>query len=205
MKNDQIFALVGPAGAGKSELLARLKHALPEGRFVFLRDSSGCWSEYAPPARFTARVTELAKEGIHSCTTARSQLLLFWSRLEANIGCVVKPNLDTGKIVIMDGFGGTILACTLQCKKRSRGSCLDRSSQKHDCPLCHRPQSQTSPTYLLLKPSPEVAYKRLASLDKPPVNSTEALEFITVMNAGFDFYSKLPGQTVRPIDAEITS
>jgi thymidylate kinase len=201
MRNEQFFALVGPSGAGKSRLLAELKKVLSEDRYTFLRDSSGCGSEYAPHAKFTTRVTQLAKEGVHTCTTARSQLLLFWSRLETNIECVVKPNLDAGKIVIMDGFGGTILAHALYSAQDAAEEAALTDLHKSMIAHCVIGLGIKPPTYLLLKPSPEVAHERLAALERLPFDSSESLDFITAMNQGFDFYSRLPGQTVLPIDA----
>lgn len=201
MKNNQFFALVGPPGAGKSTLLEMLRNALPSKACVFLSDSSGCGNEYVPHARFTKRVTEIARDGVHTCTTPRSQLLLFWSRLQAIIECTVQPELAKGKIVIMDGFGGTILAHALHGARTAAEEAALTDLHKSMIGHCVIGLGVKPPTYLLLKPSPEVAHDRLASLDKLP-DHPEPLMFIERMNAGFEFYSRLPGQTVESIDAD---
>jgi thymidylate kinase len=198
---NKFFALVGPAGAGKSTLLAQLRTALPSDQYIFLCDSTGCGDEFAPHVQFATKVTELARARHHEYTSPRSQLQLFWSRLTCIIECDVAPALQSGKTVIMDGFGGTVLAHALHAARseKERGQLLDLHKDliRHNVLANGVPP----PKYLWLKPSPAEALKRLTKDGKSP-RVTQPLQFIAEINRWFDFYGTLPGQTVIPVDAD---
>lgn len=199
MNEKKFFALVGPTGAGKSELLKALRERIPNDQCVFPRDSSGCGN--APHIRFTTSITQISKQGIHEETTARSQLLVFWARLAAIIEGDVLPNLKAGKYVVMDGFGGTVLTHAMQSAQTNEERTALLELHKSLITHCVIGLSVPPPTYLWLKPSPEVAFERLRNQKKlPRVN--HPLRLIEEINQWFDFYGTLPGQTVIPINAD---
>lgn len=199
MGHQRFFSIVGCNGAGKTELQNGLKKTLGEDRCVFLCDSSGS-GDTTPHASFTRRVTSIAKEGVHEHATPRSQLLLFWSRLNNIIEHDVRPNLEAGKLVFMDGFGGTILTHAKQHAKshaeREQLLELHKSMIKH----CVIEQNVPPPIYILLRPSAHVALDRLQKAGKEL--GKKSISYIEDLNRGFEFYGKLEGQTVVPIDAD---
>ncbi len=190
----KFFALVGPTGAGKSILLQQLKDILPNDQCVFLCDSSSS-------VRFTTRVSQIAKDGDHECATPRAQLILFWARLVQIIEEEVEPNLALGKCVIMDGFGGTVFAHAMRSVKteleREKMLKLHRSMIEQ----CVVGVGISAPTYLWLRPSPQVALTRLMNIGRSP-RTEDPLKLIETLNREFEFYGKLDGQTVIPIDAD---
>lgn len=199
MTENKFIAVVGATGAGKDTFLDMVKERVPKEPCVFLCDSSGSGAD-APHARFTTRVTQLVREGIHTETTPRSEVLVFWSRLQPIIEQEVLPALKEGKWVFINGFGGTILANAML---RARSSLerealleLHKSMIKH----CVVDMDVPPPTYLWLRVSPEVAFTRRQKSGSLAPNVS--LEDIERLNEEFEFYGKIPGQTVIPIDAD---
>ncbi len=196
---NQFIAVVGPTGAGKDAFLERLERHVPEDRCVFLCDSSRK-SAPAPHIRFTTKVTEIVRDGIHTMATPRSRILLFWSRLVSIIEEDVAPALADGKFVFINGFGGTILANALMhahdAKERNDLLVLHKSMIEH----CVIGLGVPPPRYLWLRPSPEVAFKRRKK--DGDIETSVSLEDIRRLNDEFRFYGTLPGQTVIQIDAD---
>lgn len=194
------FALVGPVGAGKSSLLQYLKTTLPKGQHTFLCDSTGCGDTFAPHVQFAKKLTGIAQAHEHTDGPPKSQLLMFWARLNAIIAGDVVPALRVQKTVIMDGFGGTVFAHAMQAAhteaERTALLALHLELIKHVV-LGH---GVPPPTYIWLRPSPAIAHKRLESLGKLSRGVTE--ETIASMNGWFEFYGKLHGQTVVPVNAD---
>lgn len=196
----QFIALVGPTGAGKTTLLTGLKKTLTSDHSVFLCDSNGS-GQHARHAPFTTRVTQIAQEGIHEEATPRSQLLLFWSRLENVIEHDVLPSLMSGHDVYMDGFGGTVLTEALRHARSPQESEALIELHKDMIRHCVVGLGVPPPMYLWLRVSPEVAFGRLKNIGKLP-RSSDPLAHIEAINRGFDFYRRLPGQTVTEINAD---
>ncbi len=195
----RLFAIVGPTGAGKSTLMGQLRKELQGERCVFLSDSRG-GEEDNPHARYTRRVTQFIHEGISEETSPDVSMLIFWSRLASIIKASIVPKIKTGVDVFIDGFGGTILAHALYAAK---------SEDEHDHLIkIHKSLIEhfvidaglQPPTYLWLKPTPDIAHERLRAINKI-ARCEISIEYIQRMNEGFKFYGNLPGQTVIPIDA----
>ncbi len=212
-KPQQFFALVGPEGSGKSTILHMLEHVLNPKFVVFLCDSSKRCT--APHVRFTERVSQITGDGAHLHADAHTQLMLFWTRLRAVIKGSVKPSLENGKTVIIDGFGGTILAnARMHAQPDERDGLLDL----HKDMIKHHVVGQNvpPPLYLHFKPSPEVAFERILSMRERAISEAVSadereqriaelrevtLAKVSRLNAEFEFYGSIPGQKVITIDA----
>lgn len=177
-----------------------VKGTVDTERCVFLCDSSGSGSD-AERTRFTTRVTQLAKEGAHEEAPPLAQLLFFWSRLATIIECNVLPALVEGKHVFMNGFGGTAYVhAAIQARSpHERAAILDlHKSMIRNCVIG---VGVPPPTYLWLKPTPEIALRRRRA-DKELPRVVDPLKYIEDVNKEFEFYGRLEGQTVIPIDAD---
>jgi thymidylate kinase len=196
---NNFIALVGPTGAGKDTFLEMIRKVAPPERCAFLCDSNGSGAA-APYNRFTAKVTQLARDGVHTETTPRSQVIFFWGRLEPIIEIDVLPALHKGKWVFINGFGGTILANAMlhATSREDREALLDL--HKSMIEQCVVGLGVPPPKYLWLRPSPEVAYERRKMSGNLPPEVT--LDHIKRLNDEFEFYGTIPGQTVIPIDAD---
>ena len=195
----RLFAIVGPTGAGKSTLMGQLRKELQGEKCVFLSDSRG-EEEDNPHARYTRRVTQFIHDGISEETSPDVSMLIFWSRLASIIKASIVPKIKSGVDVYIDGFGGTILAHALYAAKSEAEH--DHLIKIHKSLIEHFviDAGLQPPTYLWLKPDPDIAYQRLKTINKVP-RCEMTLEYIQKLNEGYEFYGNLPGQTVIPINA----
>lgn len=189
------FALVGPSGAGKTRVQDSLKGIFTGPEYLFLTDS--CGLDGASHAPFTTGVSELALGGTHAYATPMGQLLFFWGRLVTIIEHDVAPALKAGRTVIMNGFGGTVLAHALAATddEAERGKLIElHKTLILHCVVGH---GVPPPQYIWLKPSPEIAQARLMGDGRGDLSLTT----ISRLNEYFEFYGNLPGQRVESVNA----
>lgn len=197
----QFIAIVGAYGAGKSKLREDLENILPPDKYVFLSDSRGRDKEVL---LINQKIIELTRARAHENMIPVAQLMFFWARLSDIIERYIVPALKQGKVVVIDGFGGTILAHVLY-QARS-------IEEREHLIQFHKLMIQNlvvglgvpPPKYLWLCVSPQVAHDRLLAQGRV-FESEDLLERIAQINQGFQFYGTLEGQTVVKIDGDLTS
>lgn len=198
-RKNNFFVLVGTHGSGKTEVHERLKKMFPGNSCVFPCDSNGGGASDASHVRFTTRVTQIARDGCHKEIPPDAQLSFFWARLSTLIHGEVLEWYRQGKLIIMNGFGGTILSHALSVADDNQIDDLVALHKAH-ISACVLARDLEPPLYIHLRASSDVSCERLSRQGRVD-DLDEFRRYANRVNEMIDFYGNLPGQTVVPVDA----
>lgn len=193
--NDKFFVVVGATGSGKDTLLDRL---------MKLYGNNGPRDVPCDSIDNDRDTTSFTQIDISHCQWGNPMetLLFVWLQIYRQIEHEVKPALLRGERIIMKNFGGTAYVEAM-VRARSDNE-RERLSKMHKSFVenCVLGLDITPPTYLWLKVSPDVAWKRRRAEKTLPRDVTDPLLYIADTNKFYDVYRGIPGQTVIEIDAD---
>lgn len=197
----QFFAVDGPTGVGKSEVVKYLKQHLQErlpksvaSRIEFCKDSEG-----SPLAE---QVRNLARTRVHELGCPKEQVLLFWTSRLATCKTLARL-IKNDKIPIIVRFGASTYAHQVHYHNRVHDLDPVHFAMVQ---MCVRDEGLSPPHYLMLSAPPDVLDNRVSSRPKgspfpAECSHEERLQFFERLQAGYVAYAQHPTQSATVIDA----
>ncbi len=160
----------GGEGSGKTTIVERLKKAYPD--FVYTQDPGG--------TRLGEEIRELLMSDKTKGIDVRSELLLFLAGRAQMIAEIIKPALDSGKIVVSNRFALSSIA--YQIYGRQRPELLPLYRAVSDSML----KGYIPDACILLDVTPEIGIARARSRpDEPTRFDNEELDFHIRVREGY--------------------
>lgn len=160
----------GGEGSGKTTIVERLKKAYPD--FVYTKDPGG--------TRLGEEIRELLMSDKTKGIDVRSELLLFLAGRAQMIAEIIKPALDSGKIVVSNRFALSSIA--YQIYGRQRPELLPLYRAVSDSML----KGYIPDACILLDVTPEIGIARARSRpDEPTRFDNEELDFHIRVREGY--------------------